>query len=49
MMRERRFQEAKVVLTLPEHEAHAIKNCAAYCNDVAPVYRGVLGPPPAAK
>jgi hypothetical protein len=47
MMKEKRFKEAKIVLTLPEHEAHAIKNCATYCEDVAPVYRGLLGPLPA--
>jgi hypothetical protein len=46
MMKEKRFEEANVVLTLPEHDAHAVKNCAAYCEDVAPIYRGLLGPPP---
>lgn len=49
MMQEKCWQEAKVVLTLPEHEIHAIKNCAAYSNDIAPVYKSLLGPSPAAK
>ena len=49
MMKEKRFQDAEIVLTLPEYEAHAIKNCAAYCEDVAPAYRALLGPPPPAQ
>jgi hypothetical protein len=49
MMSEKRWQEAVVKLTLPEHDAHAIKNCAAYCEDIAPAYRALLGPKPASK
>lgn len=49
MMKEKRFQEARVILALPEHEAHDIKNCIAYCEDVAPAYKRLLGPPPAKK
>jgi hypothetical protein len=49
MMKEKRFQDATIVLTLPEHDAHALKNCAAYCEDVAPAYRALLGPPLPAK
>ena len=36
MMSERRWQDAVIKLTLPEHDAHAIKNCAAYCEDIRP-------------
>ena len=49
MMDEKRWQGAAIKITLPEHDTHAIKNCAAYCEDVAPVYRALLGPKPASK
>jgi len=49
MMKEKRWQDAVIKFVLPEHDAHAIKNCAAYCEDVAPAYRNLLGPLPPAK
>jgi hypothetical protein len=40
---------AKVVLVLPEQEAHAVKNCAGQTPDLSPRQQALLGPPPAPK